>query len=227
MVCFLPVRKGSQRIPEKNYKDFNGIKGGLLKIKLDQLSQCPEINKVIISTNCDKVLAFLKSNYNNKYEIILRPEKYGNSNTTTDELIKYASSILPDGDILWTHVTSPFVDQKLYSKVIKFYYNLDRDSYDSLVSVSKIQSFVVDKKFNPANFNRSIRKWPFTQDINPLFEINSAIFIASKEVYIKQNDRIGLSPYLYNLNPFQSFDIDWQEDFKLAEKLFSIKNEIL
>ena len=33
ITAFLPCRKGSQRIPDKNVKPFAGIEGGLLKIK--------------------------------------------------------------------------------------------------------------------------------------------------------------------------------------------------
>lgn len=36
---FLPCRKGSERIPNKNTKDFAGVKGGLLKNQTGSVNQ--------------------------------------------------------------------------------------------------------------------------------------------------------------------------------------------
>jgi N-acylneuraminate cytidylyltransferase len=35
------------------------------------------------------------------------------------------------------------------------------------------------------------------------------------------NDRIGNKPYMYELTDFQAMDVDWEEDFKLAEILWT------
>ena len=60
-------------------------------------------------------------------------------------------------------------------------------------------------------------KWPRTQDLKDFFEVDSAIFLSSRKNYLKFKDRIGNNPYIYELNGFKSFDIDWPEDFHLAE----------
>ena len=48
VIAFLPCRKGSERVKEKNTRSFAGIEGGLTKIKLDQLIACPEIDEIKI-----------------------------------------------------------------------------------------------------------------------------------------------------------------------------------
>ena len=48
---FLPMRAGSERVPKKNTKSFAGMKGGLCKIKLQQLMACEFIKTVFVSTN--------------------------------------------------------------------------------------------------------------------------------------------------------------------------------
>ena len=53
---FLPMRAGSERIPKKNTKTFSGIKGGLCRIKLEQLIQCKLIDSILVSTNDLEVL---------------------------------------------------------------------------------------------------------------------------------------------------------------------------
>ena len=37
------------------------------------------------------------------------------------------------------------------------------------------------------------------------------------------NDRIGKKPFLYELDKLVGFDIDWPNDFKLAEQLIKSK----
>ena len=87
---------------------------------------------------------------------------------------------------------------------------LRKKSFDSLLSVSKIQQFLWSKKENRCiNFDRSLVKWPRTQDLSPLYEINHAFYINSRENYLKLHDRIGESPLLFELDRIHSFDIDW------------------
>ena len=43
---FLPMRAGSERVPNKNTKTFSGIQGGLCKIKLEQLINCNLIDTI-------------------------------------------------------------------------------------------------------------------------------------------------------------------------------------
>ena len=51
VTVFLPMRKGSQRIKNKNIRDFSGIKGGLSFIKISQLLKVESISRIVISTD--------------------------------------------------------------------------------------------------------------------------------------------------------------------------------
>ena len=93
--------------------------------------------------------------------------------------------------------------------------------FDSLMSVNKIQNFLW-KNGRPINYDYKKNKWPRTQDLEPIFEINSAIFIANKDIYENLGNRIGNNPFLFENSKMQSFDIDWEEDFVLAQKLYRI-----
>jgi len=90
------------------------------------------------------------------------------------------------------------------------------------MTVNKIQTFLWDKE-RPINYNRSVEKWPRTQTLPELFEINSGFFINSRENYLKYEDRIGIKPNLYVTEGFESIDVDWPEDFKLAEMIYKQK----
>lgn len=47
---FLPTRKGSERVKNKNTRTFAGIEGGHLKIKIGQLLQVERVSSIVIST---------------------------------------------------------------------------------------------------------------------------------------------------------------------------------
>lgn len=72
-------------------------------------------------------------------------------------------------------------------------------------------------KTAPINYDRQQEKWPRTQTLPVVHEVNSAVFLASAEIYRRLDDRIGERPYLYPLDKFVAMDIDWEEDFMLAE----------
>ena len=215
---FLPMRAGSQRVPHKNTKTFSGIDGGLCKIKLNQLIKCHLIENIYVSTNDPDVVRIANAFHSKKINIIIRPDELASSFASTDELIKYAPEIMPDGHILWTHVTSPFINSDIYCEIINTYQkNLNK--FDSLMTVSKIKKFIWNNH-EPLNYDRNIEKWPRTQTLEPLWEVNSGAFLASKDIYKQREDRIGTVPYLYELNEEIAFDIDWLPAFKIAETLY-------
>ena len=212
------MRAGSERVPEKNTRSFAGITGGLCKIKLRQLLRCTEIDKIFVSTNDTKVINISKSLGSQKIKIIRRPDILASSSASTDDLIKYVSEIMPDGHIMWTHVTSPFIGSETYSRIIEAYFK-NLHLYDSLMTVTKLQKFIWNN-VEPINYDVTIEKWPRTQTIEPLWEVNSGAFIATKNIYKKRMDRVGDTPFLFPLDQEISFDIDWLLDFKIAEALY-------
>lgn len=224
ITAFLPCRLGSQRVPHKNIKDFAGVKGGLLKIKLDQLCQTREIDSIVVSSNDPRILDF-SAKYNDSRLIIdERPDYLGSNTTTTDELIKYVPSVIAEGHVLWTHVTSPFLNENDYKKIIKNYFEALKNGHDSLMTVLKLQGFIWDKS-KPISYERANLKWPMTQNIKPLYEVDSGVFLSTIDNYKLWNDRIGHCPFLLEQNKAKSIDIDWPEDFLLAEKLWLNRTE--
>lgn len=223
VIAFLPMRKGSQRVKNKNIKNFADIKGGLTFIKISQLLKVKKIDKIIVSTNDQEVKNIARSFNSDKILIDDRPEHLSSSETSTDDLIKYVPTIIKTGIILWTHVTSPFVNENLYNDMIeKYFQNLQQ--FDSLMSVTKMQKFLWDSK-KPINYDKSKEKWPRTQTIEPVYEVNSGSFIADISVYKNLDDRIGEKPFLYELSIKEAFDIDWEDDFEIAEILWKKTNE--
>jgi CMP-N-acetylneuraminic acid synthetase len=221
---FLPCRAGSERVPEKNTKTFAGVEGGLLSIKLHQLLKIKLVDQIILSTNDTKVIEIAKK-VSDTIIIDQRPEHLALSSTSTDDLINYIPSIIDKGHVIWTHTTSPFLTHDIYEKAITTYLGkLEEGVNDSLMTVNKLQTFLWDKN-GSFNYDRSIEKWPRTQTLPELYEVNSGIFINSIENYKTFKDRIGKHPFLLNTEGYTSFDIDWPEDFILGEMIYKNLNK--
>ena len=215
---FLPMRAGSERVPKKNTKPFAGICGGLCSIKLKQLLGCKYVGNIFVSTNDPDVMDISCKFNSSRINIIQRPDELASSTTSTDNLIKYVPEIMPEGHILWTHVTSPFIGPFIYDQIIETYFkNIDQN--DSLMTVTKLQKFIW-RGTAPINYDPIVEKWPRTQTLEPFWEVNSGAFITTKEIYVERMDRIGATPYLFQLDEALAFDIDWLPDFTMAEKMY-------
>ena len=217
---FLPTRKGSERVIDKNTRTFCSFDGGLLGLKLEQLLSCSIIDEVILSTNDPRAIQIAKKVRSKKLKLIQRPEHLAQSSTNLVDLVKHASEVCSNDHILWTHVTSPFVLATDYELIIKSYFSSLEKGYDSLMTVKVLRSFVWDKETNDIINRKNGERWPRTQDLKLFYEIDSAVFLHSKNGYKSHLDRIGKTPFLYELTFLKGFDIDWEEDFELAQTLY-------
>ncbi|MDV2857235.1 acylneuraminate cytidylyltransferase family protein [Oceanimonas sp. CAM02] len=218
VTCFLPCRAGSQRVVKKNIKPFAGYEYGLIQVKLHQLLAAETIDEVVLTTNDDDILAYAESLGDPRLRLHRRVEELSSSETSTDQLVAHALELIPEGHILWTHVTSPFITAKHYNDVIQSYFKQREQGYDSLMTTTAIHGFLWQDE-QPMNYDRAIEKWPRTQTLAPVHEVNSGAFLAPADLYRELDDRIGRRPYLYAMDKFTSFDIDWPEDFVIAECL--------
>jgi CMP-N-acetylneuraminic acid synthetase len=217
---FLPTRRGSERCVNKNTRDFANISGGLLKLKLTQLIESKSVSEIVLSTN-DSISADIGRSFGSKkIKIVERPDELALSSTSLMDLIDYVPSICAFDHILWTHVTSPFVLASDYDLIVHKYFEAIKSGFDSLMSVRPLRNFIWDGDVQDIVNRLNCEQWPRTQDLKVLFEVNSAVFVNSKIGYSVNRNRIGKLPYLFEMSDLKGFDIDWEEDFLIAEKFF-------
>ena len=213
---FLPTRKGSERVKNKNTKPFAGIEGGLVENKVNQLLATKLIDEIIFSSN-DEVCMEVASKYkDSRLRIIERPEELCLSSTNLQDLICYVPTVTDAEHILWGHVTTPLCGADQYDAGIKLYFDKLIEGYDSLVGVTELKNFLLNKEGKLINNTTNI-PWPRTQDLEARDPINHTMFLAKREVYTEQKNRIGRKPLLYVMDELHSFDIDWPDDFVIAE----------
>ena len=217
---FLPTRKGSERVKNKNTRPFADIEGGLVENKIKQLLSTKHYDEILFSSNDEMCIAIAeKYTSDSRLRIIPRPNELCLSTTNLQDLICYVPTITNADHILWGHVTTPLVEAKVYDTAIEQYLSKIIKGYDSLVSVKELKNFLLNQEGKLVNNTTNI-PWPRTQDLEPLYEINHAIFLAKRSVYTEQKNRIGQKTLLYIMDEIHSKDIDWEEDFKIAEIMY-------
>lgn len=222
-ICFfLPTRKGSQRVKSKNTRPFSDVNGGILELKLRQLCESNRLTNIVLSTNDElsmEVAAKVDPGQE-KIKVIVRPDELCLDTTALTDLIKYVPEIISESHIVWGHTTTPFVNAADYDAGIEKYFDALEQGYDSLVSVMTLQNFLLDANAKVFNYDANANRWPRTQDLPMLYEVNHAMFIAPRAIYLNTANRIGQNPYLYVQDKIKSFDIDWEDDFLIAEAIY-------
>ncbi len=217
---FLPARSGSERVANKNTRPFAGIPGGLMQNKMQQLVATTGIDEIILSTNDEKCMEIASSFLDDsRVKIIRRPDSLCLGSTDLQDLIMYVPTVTDADYIVWGHVTTPLAGAGEYDRGISAFFTKLGEGYDSLVGVRELRNYLLDGSGRVVN-NTTPLPWPRTQDLDPLYLINHTMFIAPRQVYERDRNRLGSHPYLYVMDEIHSFDIDWEDDFVIAEALY-------
>lgn len=210
IVALVPIKLNSERVKEKNIRKFcDGTP--LVQFILKSLNASKKIDDVYVYCSDDNVKDYLIDDV--KY--LKRPkfldENTANANDIIREFIKEV-----DADIyVLSHATSPFVKTESIDKCIDIVAN--SKIYDSAFIVQKIQAFMWQND-KPLNFDPN--HFPRTQDLEPIYMEGSGAFVFSKEVFKKYNRRIGVKPCLVEVDSIENFDIDTEEEMKVAQAIY-------
>lgn len=212
LVAILPVKGNSERVEKKNIRPFADT--NLLELKLNQIENTVSIESVLVSSESDEVLDFAK-NFK-KVIIHKRDEYYSSSTVPMSEVYRHLAQKIDSQHVIWTQVTSPLVNSKIYKESLQIYFDMEK-KYDSLLSCSKVSEYLL-KNYRPLNFTRA--PWMKSQDLKGIHRINFAVNILSTENLIKWGSLVGENPYYIELDRDASTDIDYQEDFDFCEFLY-------
>ena len=220
---FFPLRAGSTRVRHKNTRPFHPDGRSLFQFKLEQIARIQDrFLEIVISTDDPEVFRqFPKSLTETNIRIVHRPDSLCSSTTKVQDLIDYVPTVTSGDVIFWLHATSPFVNEIDYMAAIDLYEaEVLSGEKDSVMSVNRLQQFIwSDRERRVINTDRTVNPWPNSQDLEPLYEINHAFYINSRQNYHATRDRIGVHPALYVCDGIRKLDIDWEDDFEIARSL--------
>ncbi len=207
----ITVRKGSERVKNKNLKLF--YKKNLLSYKIETLLKVKNIKNIIINTDSDEAIKIAKD-YGVGYH--LRDSYFASSECPNSEFWGHIAENTKTEYILFTHCTNPLIKVSTYEDFINFFLKKKKE-YDSFNSVSEVKEFLILNQ-NPINFD--FNKAPNSQNLPDVIKLNFAINILPTNVMLKKKSLIGNKPFFYKLKDEEGFDINTNLEFSYAEFLF-------
>ena len=218
VVAFMPMRHSSERVPGKNYRDLDGAP--LFHHMLGQLLDCAEVRQVVIDTDSPTVREQCAGEFPDVL-VLDRPTHLLGGDVAMTEILRHDASVVDSDWYLQVHSTSPLLRSSTISRGIEALAG-SLDVHDSLFSVTRLQTRLYDADFAPVNHDPAVLLR--TQDLPPLYEENSGMYVFSRE-QIAAGRRFGDRPLLFEIDPLEATDIDEESDFVLAETLHRLQRE--
>jgi CMP-N-acetylneuraminic acid synthetase len=209
-VAIMPIKLTNERCPGKNIKML-GAKP-LLQYELDNLKETKLCDSITVFCSSEDIVPYLPQNIK-----FLRRPKYLDLPTSNFNQIFECFMKIIDADIyVYVHATAPFITVDTMKQCITA---VQSKKYDSAFCAIKLQEFLW-KDGSPLNFDAS--NLPRTQDLEPIYQEISGIYVFTKEVFQNLHRRIGKRPFVKEVSFKETVDIDNFEDFALAEALLNI-----
>lgn len=218
VVAFVPVKLNNERAPGKNTKRFDDGTP-LVTFFLSTLLQVQGIDELYVFCSSDTIRDYLLPGVT----FLKRPEYLDTKEATPQDIISCFMSMVDADVYLVCHCTSPFVKADHISECIRMVCD---NGYDSAFTGEKTQRLMwYDNK--PLNFDAA--NIPRTQDLPVYYNEVSAAYVFKKETFLKLHRRIGENPYVCEVSGLESIDIDYPEDFEVANAIYMgiIKKEEL
>lgn len=213
IVALVPMRHHSQRVPGKNYRPLAGKP--LFHHILDTLLQVPEVSQIVVDTDSPDILSSIARDYP-KVQVLERPEHLRADDVPMNEILMHDTAQFPADLYLQTHSTNPLLRPATLSTAIQTLRS-QFPAYDSLFSATRLQTRLWDGLTRPINHNPAILLQ--TQDLPPVYEENSCIYLFTRETLAARRNRIGERPLLFAMEADEAWDIDEEVDFKVVDVL--------
>ena len=214
IVALIPMRHHSERVPGKNYRPLAGKP--LYHHILTSLLACPLIAEVVINTDSPVIMEGVSKHFP-QVRLIERPEHQTADTVPTNDVLLYDVTQVKADYYLQTHSTNPLLRTETITRAIQLFLD-NYPMYDSLFSVTRVQTRLWDSLTRAINHNPAILLR--TQDLPPVYEENSCLYIFTQNTLEARHNRIGRRPLMFEIDRIEAWDIDEELDFRLAEFLY-------
>ena len=210
IVAIMPIKLHNERCPGKNTRMLGNKP--LLQWELDSLKAVGLCDSISVYCSSEDVIPFLPKGV----EFLKRPETL---DLPTSNFTQIFTSFMEErnADIyVYAHATAPFISTETMRDCIQ---SVKSGEYDSAFCARKLQDYLWQDG-EPLNFDAS--NLPRTQDLKPIYQETSGVYVFTKAVFQDLHRRVGLHPYIREVTFKESIDIDYPEDFALAELFVNI-----
>jgi CMP-N-acetylneuraminic acid synthetase/spore coat polysaccharide biosynthesis predicted glycosyltransferase SpsG len=221
VLAVIPARGGSKGIPRKNIRHLNGKP--LISYTIETSLRSKYISKVIVSTDDIEIASISKKC---GADVIIRPENLASDEVPLDPVIFDAIQKVENKDesfdvVITIQPTSPLLKTKTLEKIIEKLVNEKLDTVLTAVDDRHLSWSKEGDKFFPNYYERKNRQY-----LPPEYRETGAV-LASMRTVITPYSRIGDNVSLFEVDKYESVDIDSPMDWWVAEKLLKKKKVII
>ncbi|NMW21032.1 MAG: acylneuraminate cytidylyltransferase family protein [Chlorobiaceae bacterium] len=223
-VAIIPARGGSKGLKQKNIYPVSGKP--LLAWTILQALASTTIERVFVTTD-DHAIANVAVEYG--AEVIVRPPELSGDKASSESAILHAASVIerdyhiPLDIIVFLQATSPLRKPGDIDRAVELFL---QEGADSLISVTRADDLTLwesrEGEWKSVNFdyrNRGMR-----QDRPTQFIENGSIYIFKPETLTAFGNRIGAKLSAYEMEFWQTWEIDTLEEADLIEYYFNKKH---
>jgi len=213
IIALVPMRHHSQRVPGKNYRKLAGKP--LFHYILETLQECGLFAQILVDTDSPIILDDLERNFP-RITPVSRPQHLRGDTVSMNEILLHDATLAPADLYMQTHSTNPFLSAGTIANALRTFL-ANSPPYDSLFSVTRITTRLWDENTRPINHDPDVLLQ--TQDLPPIYEENSCMYIFTAEKLRARRNRIGEKPMMFEMGSDEALDIDNENDFLIADLL--------
>ena len=203
--AFLPAKGSSNRIPNKNTMLLDGEPMFLRSLK--KLASCKSIDEVYLDTESTEII---ESASEVRCKVLRRDVSLASNSTDGNQL--FLNQVQhTDADIcVQLLCTSPFIRPETIERAISVM--RDNPSHDSVVAVRKEKQY----RWSDGRPDYDIAHIPNSVDLDETVVESMGLYVMRREAAFRLGRRIGDRPYLLEIDPMEAIDVNWPQDFELA-----------
>lgn len=220
IAALVPMRHHSERVPGKNYRAF--AERPLYHHIVGSLLSAPAVSEVVIDTDSPTIAEDAAEHFP-QVRLIERPEHLRAGSVPMNDVLLHDIHEVEADYYLQTHSTNPLLRTETISNAIERFVE-SHPVQDSLFAVTRLQTRLWDGLARPMNHNPAILLR--TQDLPPVYEENSCLYIFTRHTLATRHNRIGERPLMFEIDALEAWDIDEELDFRVAEFLYQDRQQV-
>ena len=207
--AYIPIKLNNERAPGKNTKEFDDGTP-LCDFMFQTISKVTEIDEIYCFCSDETIEKYLSG----RVKFLKREKDLDSSEAKCQDIIDSFLDKVDADIIVLAHVTCPFLKAESIRKCVQM---VQSGKYDSAFTAGRVQDFLWENgrplNFDPEHIAR-------TQDLPEIFRESVGCYVFTKDMYREKRRRIGLNPYIYEVGKLEEIDIDYPEDFVIANAIY-------
>jgi CMP-N-acetylneuraminic acid synthetase len=210
VTAFIPMKLNNERTPGKNTKPFSDGTP-LCHFVQKALLQVPEVDEIVAFCSDERIKDYLLPGV----KFLKRPTSLDTKETLCGDIIRTFLEMHKADIYVMSHATSPFIKPERFSQCINA---VKSHQYDSAFACKKLSNFIWYQG-KPLNFR--LDKAPRTQDMEAAYCELSTPYVFTPHVFETYHGRSGENPFMCECSEIESIDVDYPEDFALADMVYT------